>query len=212
MDPQLKDNLIAFLYLCCGLIGVVAVLSLIPETIEISGHGIVIKKWRKTKEAKWQDIVEVRSKRAISGIRAAIAAGSPRYEPAITIKSQKWKHTLTKWKYGSDNLKNVFVSIAERVIPLGAEVGDELGWLPRYLHPRRRVHMHLREYKLLYKVGLLMLPVGLVLAGIQAVFNLNFHINLVIRVFLVIGGMCLLVGGLRYLDEKKKLNRERRKI
>lgn len=191
--------LATFFFSCSVVIGIIAIWNLIPESVEINDYGIKITRGWKNKEATWSEISELRGKYVIE----YVSRHSASTRPAIVVKTERWKHTIVERRYSTKELKNVFISVAEHVTPIGAIIEDELGWLPERLYPREKVYLgRMRGYALLSKVGLLMLSVGAILS-ILGTFGEIYGIAGLILMF--IGVMCLLCGGLGYFDEKKKL-------
>lgn len=181
------------------IVAIIAIWNLVPESVEINDYGIKIKKGRKTKEAIWSEISEVKSKRIVYWVSWRVIS----ITFAIVIKTKRWKHDIVKWRYSTEELKSVFISIAERVIPLRAVIEDELGWLPERLYHREKVYLgRMREYAALSKIGGFMILVGIILSA-MIIFGGIYVVAGMILLF--IGGMCVLCGVIGYFDEKKKM-------
>jgi len=196
--------LVAFFFSCSVIIGIIAVWNLIPESVEINDYGIKITKGWKNKEATWSEISKIRGKRTIEWIGRIMLHHT---RPAIVVKTERWKHTIVERRYSTEELKNVFISVAEHVTPIGAIIEDELGWLPERLYPREKVYLgRMRGYTILSKVGGFMMLIGIILFA-MITFGEMYFIGGIILLF--IGGMCALCGCLGYFDEKKKLEKNK---
>lgn len=199
-----RDYLVVFFFSCSTVIMVIAGWNLIPETVEISDYGMKINKGRKTKEATWPEISEIRGKEIVwwmSG-RGRICTA-----PAIVVKTEGWKHTLVEWRYSAEELKIVFISIADRITPLGAVIKDELGWLPQRLYSREKVYLgRMQKCMILVKSGCFMVVIGAILFAIITFAWRYSNVEIVVVILLLfIGGICVLCGSIGYFDERKKL-------
>jgi len=116
--------------LCNASVTLIGLQRYIPETVVMNDSGIKITKWRKIKEARWEEISQVCCQK--SKWYPPIVKSSVHYYycPIIVIISKNWKHTITGYLYGEEPMIKVFRFIVERIGFRGNVIIDTLGWLP----------------------------------------------------------------------------------
>lgn len=177
------------------------------ETIKVDDNGITITKGKDTKTAMWLDIMEVKNGWAYYL--------SPRWEsiwhfPYILIVTSARKYKIKWGNFTRDELKELFLHIADHAKERNVNMVDGLDWLPAdrgydKIKESGRI-LRTREYKILIKIGLVMLLVGAMLSMPVIYFGFfNSPWMAAVAVLLFFGCMLLLTGWLGIGEEKKKL-------
>jgi len=196
-------NSIAFMLVIFGIIAIaIGVHHMVPITIEMNDYGLRFKKGKNILDFTWAEMVEIKSRRSLGYYQASTAGTNLN----INIRTATWKHEIKDWKFGLDNTKAAFIYMAERTIPIGIKVEDQLGWLPAHLYDPKKVHLgYMLEYAVLGKVGLYMVLIGLIFAPM--IILVEWAIIGAMSM-ITIGGMCCLAGLTGFYDEKGKLDKK----
>jgi hypothetical protein len=166
------------------------------ETIKVDDYGLTIQKGKKLKTASWSDIVEIKNYQAIypTGYSVLITMVDQ-----IIIKTINWNYKISGRTFTRNDLKELFLNIAESAKNHHTKIVDTLGWLPNPVSFRESKTIgqaiRLREYNILLKIGIGMLLIGATL------FVLILYVNLwnspwfaTDVILLLFGSMCTLAG------------------
>jgi hypothetical protein len=175
------------------------------ETIIVDRKGITINHGNKYKTASWNEIKKIKSSMTFV----------PTYKYVflvqfIFIETQNWKHKIKKGNFSANDLKQLFLNIAEQAKNTSVNIVDGLEWLPEQIEFQKSkeagISARIREYKILFKLGLMMLILGFLIFIPIFVLNL-FESNLFIIFILLLffGLMLTIVGGCGINEEKKKI-------
>jgi hypothetical protein len=182
------------------------------ETIKVDEYGVTITKGRKTKSATWSEIIEVKSWRTLYPT-AGYKTVAFRPIEQVVVRTGEWKSKIKVGNFTKNELKELFQTIVERARESHFNIIDELDWLPNYMEFQKGKQagqsVRLREYRILLKIGLGMLLIGVLM--FPAVYHLDLFNSMwfaVLAIFLVFGAMLSLAGGLGIGEEKKKLQSE----
>jgi hypothetical protein len=177
------------------------------ETIKVDEYGLTIQKGKKLKTASWPDVVEVKNCKTIYPAGYSVLI---RMIDEIVIRTITWNYKVSGRTFTRNDLKELFLNIAERVKDHHTNIVDTLGWLPNRIpfqgSKTAGQSIRLREYRILLKVG-----VGMFLIG-ATLFVFIFYLNLwnsswfaVLVILLLFGSMCSVGGWFGIGEEKKKL-------
>jgi hypothetical protein len=175
------------------------------ETIKVDRYGITITQGNKSKKAPWNEI-----KRITSTMTFVFFYRHVHYIPMIVIESLNWKHKIKRGNFSLNDLKHLFLNIAERAKTKSVNVVDGLEWLPTQMEFQKSriagISVRKREYRILFRIGLSMLILGFLIFFPIFVLNL-FDSNLfVICILLLFFGIMLTIAGvLGIYEEKKKI-------
>jgi len=181
------------------------------ETIKVDDNGITITKGKDTKTAMWPDITELKNEWAY--YPRNLCLGGIWHFPYILIVTSARKYKIKWGNFTRDELKELFLHIADHAKERNVNMADGLGWLPAgrgydKIKESGRF-LRTREYKILIKIGLVMLLVGAILSMPIIYFGFfNSPWMAAAAVLLFFGCMLLLAGWLGIGEEKKKLENE----
>jgi len=206
-----KDSVIStaitFFFIVLGLItlvlGVVNISRV--ETIKVNDFGISITKGKKIREAPWSDVIEIKSWETTYPFGRTV-----QIVRQIIIKSVTWKYKVNEGNFKIDQLKELFLNIADHAKNHKTTVIDGLNWLPnepKFQNEKEVAYsLRMKEYKILIKVGAGLLLIGLVCFVIVFLLNgWNSPWFAAGAILLLFGGMCFLGGWFGSNDERKKM-------
>jgi len=175
-------------------------------TIKFDKYGIQIMKRRSILNATWNEVIEI--KNSITFV--------PTYRylyqiPNVVIKTQNWKIKLKKGDFSFNDLKDLFLNITNYSKNYDIKIMDALGWLPNEVeYDKYRMggyDLRLKEYKIVLKIGVILILVGLIILPLLYLFNLSQNNWFVIPfVCIFIGGLFSLCG-LAIIEEKRKIKK-----
>ncbi len=175
-------------------------------TIKLDKYGIQIMKRKSILNATWNDVMEI--KNSITYV--------PSYHilyqiPNVMIKTQNWKFKLKEGDFNFNDLKNLFLNITKYSTNYDIKIMDALGWLPddiQYDKYRQwGCDLRLKEYKIVLKIGVILILVGLITLPFLYLFNLSQNNWFVIPL------ACIFIGGLfslcdlAIIEEKRKIKK-----
>jgi len=201
MEVVLPLYLTGTMVMCAVVVTLMGAWFLLPEKIHIRSDGIEVTRVFLKKKAAWTNFTGVRSKIIL------VSAGKRFYpRPAIEIRTKEWNHTVADWRYPSGEIQTLFKTLVTEAVYRGAEIEDELGWLPsKFKVSANQDQIKLKQYKMLTYAGLVTCLGG-------AVCGLLFFVHLLFLVLAISGlfiGLMCLVGGLTgYASERKKAKLE----
>ena len=180
-------------------------------TIKIDNYGVFFKQGNMDHSAGWSEVIEIKSWRAIHPTSGYKTVGFRSIEQII-IKTNNWKASLKLGDFTKDELKSFFADIVKRTDNYDIKIVDELEWLPDSEENKKGIEggkdFRMRQYKILVKIGLIMMLIGLALLPIAFIFTVSNSIWFGISIALLfLGGMILMAGGLSISEEKKKMKR-----
>jgi len=106
--------------LSCGLIGI---FHLQPRSFTVSASGVALEGRSWSKEASWDDILEVRS--TFGEDLYPLASINPR----LVVITKEWKADLPTWKFCHEDVQDATLLLAKHA-KRGTRLVDELGWMP----------------------------------------------------------------------------------
>ena len=202
-----------YLFIILGIMLVFLALIAIRKeiAIKIDDYGVFFKHGNKDFSAGWSDVIEVKSWRTIHPTSGYKTIGFRSIEQII-IKTQNWKAGLKLGDFTKGELKSLFADIVLRIKNYDIKIIDELEWLPDSETYKKAVEggkdFRIRQYKILVKIGLVMMLIGLVILPIAYFLTGSNSIWLGISIALIfLGGMILMAGGLSISEEKKKMKK-----
>ena len=177
-------------------------------TIKLDKYGIQIIKRKSILNANWNEIMEI--KNSITYV--------PSYRilyqiPNVMIKTQNWKFKIKEGDFNFKDLKDLFLNITEYSKDYDIKIMDALGWLPddvQYDKYRKGGYdLRLKEYKIVLKIGVILISFGLITLPFLYLFNLSQNNWFVIPfVCIFIGGLFSLCG-FAIIEEKRKMKKKK---
>lgn len=175
------------------------------ETIKVDRDGITINQGNKSKTASWNEIKKIKNSMTFV----------PTYRYVflvqfIVIETQNWKHKIKKGNFSIKDLKQLFLNIAEQAKNTSVTIVDGLEWLPEQIEFQKSkeagISARIREYKILLKVGKIMLILGfLIFIPIFVLNLLDSNLFFIFILLLFFGLMLTIAGGCGISEEKKKM-------
>ena len=174
------------------------------ETIKVDRYGITINQGNKSKTASWDEIKKIKS-----SMTFVLTYRYVFLVQFIVIETQNWKYKIKKGNFSVNDLKQLFLNIAEQAKNTSVTIVDGLEWLPEQIEFQKSkeagISVRIREYKILFKVGIIILILGCFIFIPIFVLNL-FDSNLfIVFILLFFGLMLTIAGGLGIIEEKKKM-------
>jgi hypothetical protein len=198
---------IPFMLIIFGFIAIILGLINIQkhETIKVDGYGITITKGNKSKKAPWNEINRITSTMTFVFFYSFV-----HYVPMIVIESLNWKHKIKRGNFSLNDLTHLFLNIGEWAKTKSVTVVDGLEWLPKQMEFQKSriagISVRMREYRILFRIGLSMLILGLLLFipfFALDIFDSNLFIICILLLFF--GIMLTIAGVLGIYEEKKKI-------
>jgi hypothetical protein len=195
-------------------LGVVAILfgirNLIPETITVSNQGITISKGKKQWTGVWSEVLEIRNNLVFypsDSMGGKLGGAEPVHQ--VIIVTNSWKYKLKSGKFSVGDLKVIYLELVEHVKNTHIELVDVLEWLPEHLRSLSTISartVRMREYKLLIKIGSILMLIGgiLGLAGFLIGNTMGELAGGIGFAILFIGFICILAGWLGKGEEREK--------
>jgi hypothetical protein len=200
---------IPFMLLIFGFIAIILGIRnvQIHETIKVDRYGITINQGNKSKTASWNEINKIKNTMTFV---PRYSSGS--FVELIVIKSVYWRHKIKRGNFSVNDLKRLFFIIAEQAKTTSVTVVDELDWLPKQFKFHKsiaaEISYKMREYRILFKVGLVMLILGfLIFIPVIILNSFNSNLFIICSLLLFFGLMLTLVGLFGISEEKKKMKK-----
>lgn len=115
---------IAFLLLAIGVVSIgIGIFHMIPRSFTVSAAGVAFEGRGWSKEAGWDEILEVRSTFG-DGLYPLMSIN-----PKLVVITKTWKADLPGWKYCNDDIQDATLAMAKGA-GKGTRLVDELGWMP----------------------------------------------------------------------------------
>jgi len=184
------------------------------ETIKLDNSGITIIKGKKTKYAMWSDIIKINNGFTYRAGAGLSHGATIRQYPHILIITNEWKHKLVFGNFNYNELKNLFINLAEYGQGKNLDIIDGLDWLPDSMEFAKNKNagqsVRTREYKILLKIGLWMLFMGFLMMIVVFFLNL-FKSPWFAAMFLSLffGFMLAIAGWCGLSEEKQKLEKNK---
>lgn len=201
-------HLFIFLAIILIVLGIRAIIKEIA--IKVDHYGITIKNGNKIKTASWSDIKEIKSWMTLT---TGAGPSTVRVRPILQlyIITNQWKYKLKMGDFTKEELKNLFMELCKRAKNYDVNIIDELGWLPNQLEYKKvidaGINFRMKQFKLLVKIGIILLILGLLLLPFVYFEILNSILPVITVVFLFLGFMVLMAGKLSISEEKKKMKK-----
>lgn len=175
------------------------------ETIKIDRYGITINQGNKFKTASWNEIKKIKSTMTFVPMYRFVI-----YVELIVIESLNWRYKIRRGNFSVNDLKQLFLNIAEQAKNTSVTVVDELKWLPEQMKFQKSkeagISVRMREYKILFKIGLVMLILDFFIFSPVFVLNLfDSYLFIICILLLFFGFMLAIAGGCGISEEKKKI-------
>jgi len=175
----------------------------VKVTVVINSMGISITSRNKNLFSSWNEVSEVLSTQTVIPYSRHVDIIRN-----ITIKTYSWKFKLTDKFLPLQDLKKLFIRIAEYAYDNQIKVVDYLGWLPddfRFDNGRTLGNIaKKKEYKRYFFIGLLMIISGLFVMSF-GIFNTEGNAFPILGVVLLFIGLMLLIsGGIGFIYYKGK--------
>jgi hypothetical protein len=198
---------IPFMLITFGFIAIILGIRNIQkhETIKVDRYGITIDQGNKSKTASWNEIKKIKSTMTFVPMYRFVF-----YVELIVIESLNWRHKIRRGNFSVNDLKQLFLDIAERAKNTSVIVVDGLEWLPDQMEfqkgRKEGMSARMREYKILLKIGLVTLILDFLIFIPVFILNLFDSILFIICILLLFFGFMLAIaGGCGISEEKKKM-------
>ncbi len=173
------------------------------ETIKVDRNGITINQGNKTKTASWNEIKKIKN-----SMTFVLTYRYVFLIQFIVIETQNWRHKIKRGNFSANDLKQLFLNIAEQAKNTTVTIVDGLEWLPEQIEFQKSkeagISARMREYKILFKLGLMMLILGFFIFIPIFVLNLSDSNLFFIFILLLFFGLMLTIAGVCGISEEKK--------